>query len=105
CPWMWSSEGNSPTFLNIPGWVRNPYFVNSLALALIALAGGAELKLEVLQAELRSISVGNALHVVIGAPAMALVFYLARPMIPFTQQLTSSALLGVAMLWGVIAIS
>ena len=85
--------------------VEEMTFVNSLALALIALAGGAELKLEVLRQEFRSISIGNALHIVIGAPVIALVFYLARPMIPFARQLTPSALLGVALLWGATAVS
>ncbi|MCU0657089.1 MAG: cation:proton antiporter [Polyangiaceae bacterium] len=85
--------------------VEEMTFVNSLALALIALAGGAELKIEVLRQELRSISVANALHIVLGAPLIALVFYLARPMIPFAQQLTPMALLGVALLWGATAVS
>lgn len=85
--------------------VEEMAFVNSLALALIALAGGAELRIEVLQQEFRSISIANALHIIIGAPLLALVFYLARPMIPFAQQLSPTALLGVALLWGATAVS
>lgn len=85
--------------------VETMTFVNSLALALIALAGGAELRIETLRKELKSISIANALHIIIGAPTVAFVFYLARPMIPFAQQLTSTALLGVAFLWGAIAVS
>jgi hypothetical protein len=85
--------------------VEEMAFVNSLALALIALAGGAELRIEVLQQEFRSVSIANALHIIIGAPLLALVFYLARPMIPFAQQLSPSALLGIAILWGAIAVS
>jgi len=85
--------------------VEGMTFVNSLALALIALAGGAELRVAVLRKELKSVSIANGLHILIGAPFMALVFYLARPLMPFAQKLSPLALLGVALLWGALAVS
>lgn len=85
--------------------VEDLTFVNSLALALIALAGGAELRLDILRQELRSVSTANLVHIVVGAPLMALVFYLARPMIPFARSLAPGAVLGVALLWGALAVS
>jgi Kef-type K+ transport system membrane component KefB len=77
--------------------------VNALALSLIALAGGAELRLDGLKQGLRSLGWATLLH---NLPVMLLVggaFWLARPLIPFAQGLGGGAMLAVAMLWGVVA--
>lgn len=79
--------------------------VNTLALALIALAGGAELKMSTLRSVARSVSTALLLQSLIGFVVLALVFALAAPMIPFAKDLELVPLLGVAMLWGVLAVS
>jgi Kef-type K+ transport system membrane component KefB len=79
--------------------------VNALALSLIALAGGAELRLDGLRQGLRSLGWSTLLH---NLPILLIsggVFYLARPLIPFARELPGGALLAVALLWGVVAIT
>jgi Kef-type K+ transport system membrane component KefB len=79
--------------------------VNSLALSLIALAGGAELRLESVRRGFRSLAsatlVQNGLSLVV-VPAT---FVLARDLIPFTRGMSLPAVFAVAMLWGVVAIT
>jgi Kef-type K+ transport system membrane component KefB len=79
--------------------------VNSLALSLIALAGGAELRLESVRKGLRSLAwatlVQNGLALVL-VPAA---FVLARPLVPFTHGMELPAVFAVALLWGVVAIT
>ena len=77
--------------------------VNTLAIALIALAGGAELRLDTLKRGLRSLVFALGLHSVLGLVGMAIVFFIARP--AFVQHLPPSGLLAVAILWGVVAIT
>lgn len=79
--------------------------VNTLALALIALAGGAELRMDMLRGALRSLvaaTVTQSTLVLLGASAT---FVAAAAMIPFARDLPMTALLGVSALWGVLAIS
>jgi Kef-type K+ transport system membrane component KefB len=79
--------------------------VNALALSLIALAGGAELRLDGLRQGLRNLGWATLLH---NLPVMLVaggVFYAARPLIPFARDLPGGALLAAAMLWGVVAIT
>jgi Kef-type K+ transport system membrane component KefB len=77
--------------------------VNSLALSLIALAGGAELRLSALRRGLKGLAwatlVQNGL-VLLLVPAA---FVLARPLVPFTQGMELPAVFAVALLWGVVA--
>jgi Kef-type K+ transport system membrane component KefB len=79
--------------------------VNSLALSLIALAGGAELRIASVRNGLRSLGwatlVQNGLALVI-LPAT---FVLARDLVPFTRGMPLPAVFAVAMLWGVVAIT
>lgn len=80
--------------------------VNTLALALIALAGGAELKIEGLKKGLKSLAVSTALHSVFGLLFVGGVFVLAAPpLIPFVRGMPTMALLGVGLLWGVMSIT
>jgi Kef-type K+ transport system membrane component KefB len=76
--------------------------VNTLALALIALAGGAELRIDLLKQGFRGLAWATALHGTIGVVAMTGMFFLAARYIPFTQELSSTALIAVAILWGVL---
>lgn len=77
--------------------------VNTLALALIALAGGAELRLDQLKRGLKSLLLATALQSSIVLIAMAGFFVLLRPMLPFTAHLGLGGVAAVGLLWGVIA--
>lgn len=79
--------------------------VNTLALALIAFAGGAELKLDLLKKVFRSLTIAMALQTVTVFVGMTGVFYACRAYIGFMQPFGPSAALGIALLWGVIAVS
>ncbi|NUP14477.1 MAG: sodium:proton exchanger [Polyangiaceae bacterium] len=76
--------------------------VNALALALIALAGGAELEIGMLRSSARSIAWSTALqHAIIPIIAFGAFLLLAR-FTPFAR-LDTMSLVGVALLWGVIS--
>jgi Kef-type K+ transport system membrane component KefB len=79
--------------------------VNALALALIALAGGAELRVEALKAGLRGLGWATLVQNGLGLLGMAAVFFAARPLIPFARDLSTEALLGAALLWGAVAVT
>jgi Kef-type K+ transport system membrane component KefB len=79
--------------------------VNALALALIALEGGAELKLDFVKKGLRSLGWATLLQSLAVPVALVTVFVLARPMIPFARTLPMSGLWGAAILWGIMSIT
>jgi Kef-type K+ transport system membrane component KefB len=79
--------------------------VDRLALSLIALAGGAELKLEMVTKGLKSLSWAMFIQCIAGLFLMAATFVLCRPLLPFAQALTLSQLVGVGLLWGMVAIT
>jgi Kef-type K+ transport system membrane component KefB len=79
--------------------------VNTLALALIALAGGAELNAEHIRRGVRSLLIATGIHSVVGTITCGAVFFLLRPFIPFVRDMTALQLLAVALLWGVLAVS
>lgn len=79
--------------------------LNALALALIAFAGGAELKLDLLRRGLKSLAIATVFQTVIVFVGATAVFALARPLIPFTLGMESTALFGVAILWGILAVT
>lgn len=79
--------------------------VNALALALIALAGGAELRLEGLKAGLKGLGWATLVQNALGLVGTAAVFVAARPLIPFAGGLGFTALLGAALLWGAVAVT
>jgi Kef-type K+ transport system membrane component KefB len=87
------------------GTVKHLTQVNALALALIALAGGAELKLSMLSKVRRSLAwsilTQNTLVLLVVTGA----FVALRSFLPFTHDLATSALLGVGLLWGGLAVS
>jgi Kef-type K+ transport system membrane component KefB len=79
--------------------------VNSLALALIALEGGAELRLSALREGMRGLVWAMVMQTV---PIMLIVggiFILAKPLMPFLATLPTSAVLGAGLLWGVVAMT
>jgi Kef-type K+ transport system membrane component KefB len=79
--------------------------VNTLALALIALAGGAELDLATLRKGARGLGWAMLTQCVLVLVLVTGVFLAARPFIPFARNLPFGALFGVALLWGALAVT
>ncbi len=77
--------------------------VNTLALSLIALAGGAELELGQVRKALRSLTWALAAQFLFNLLGAAGTFLAVRRLIPFAQGLPTSALVGMAILWAVLA--
>jgi Kef-type K+ transport system membrane component KefB len=79
--------------------------VNTLALALIALEGGAHLRLDTLREGVRSLAWSTIIQSLAGMLVMTLVFVSLRPFIPFARSLSAPALFGTGLLWGTLAIT
>jgi Kef-type K+ transport system membrane component KefB len=79
--------------------------VNTLALALIALEGGAELKLDTLRRGLRSLLCATLFQGVLVLVLMALVFGALSPFMPFAAQFPFRGVVGIALLWGVLSVT
>jgi Kef-type K+ transport system membrane component KefB len=79
--------------------------VNTLALALIALGGGAELRVSTLRAVGRSVGYALLMQSAVGLVIMSAVFMLLSRFIPFASSLGLSALIAVSLLWGTLAVS
>jgi Kef-type K+ transport system membrane component KefB len=79
--------------------------VNTLALALIALAGGAELRVDLLKRCARSLSWATLVHSTFGVLTMTLAFLVVARFLPFLVGQSWLAVLGVAILWGVLSVS
>ncbi|HEY2513775.1 MAG TPA: sodium:proton exchanger [Polyangiaceae bacterium] len=79
--------------------------VNTLALSLIALAGGAELKLDLVKRGLKSLAWATLVQSSVVLVFMTGVFISLRRAIPFVHDLTFAALVAVALLWGTLSVS
>jgi Kef-type K+ transport system membrane component KefB len=79
--------------------------VNALALSLIALAGGAELRLTSLRTGFRSLAWATLWQNALVMAALGAVFVMARPLLPFLQGVPTAGVVGVGLLWGVIAVT
>ncbi len=79
--------------------------VNQLALALIALAGGAELRIESLKESVRSLAWATLMQSTLVLVACAGVFLVATRYLPFMAGMEMKALLGGALLWGTLSIT
>ena len=79
--------------------------VNTLALSLIALAGGAELDLAAVRKGATSLIWGLSIQTAGVFFGLAVVFLLARPLIPFARVLPFGAAFGVALCWATIAVT
>lgn len=79
--------------------------VNTLALALIALAGGLELRISEVQRVMRTLSWAMLIQTGIVLVAGTVLFMGVAPFVPFARSLPLGALLGVGLLWGVLAVS
>lgn len=91
-------------FISLPT-VKRLSPINTLALALIALAGGAELRFEQVRRGFKSLVVATAIQSLAVGGLVAIAFVAARPLVPFVRELTTGGLIAVAILWGVIATS
>lgn len=79
--------------------------VNTLALSLIALAGGAELDLAAMRRAARSLAWATLVQCLLVLVLVTATFVAARPLIPFARSLTLAPLVGVALLWGALAVT
>jgi Kef-type K+ transport system membrane component KefB len=79
--------------------------VNTLALALIALAGGAELDAGEMRRGARSLAWASLLQSGVILVVGTVTFLAARPLLPFTRGISTGALVSVALLWGALAVS
>jgi Kef-type K+ transport system membrane component KefB len=79
--------------------------VNTLALALIALAGGGELRVADLRKVLRSLTISTLAHSVLGTLLTGAIFIALRPFLPFARELPLPAALGASLLVGVVAVA
>lgn len=79
--------------------------VNTLTVSLIALAGGTELRVANLIPLLRSVGIGLLLQCGLGFVLMVGVFMALSPWMGFMQGMSLAAVLGVGLLWGVLAVS
>jgi Kef-type K+ transport system membrane component KefB len=79
--------------------------VNTLALSLIALAGGAELRVPDLIPQARSLSIAMLVHSLLGSVLAAIAFYACAAFLPFTRDQPLRVIVGIALLWGVLAVS
>ncbi|MBV9946282.1 MAG: cation:proton antiporter [Myxococcales bacterium] len=79
--------------------------VNTLALSLIALAGGAELDFTSVQRGAKSLLAATVVQTPAVLLACAGAFVAARPLIGFARDLPAPALLGVALCWGALAVT
>jgi Kef-type K+ transport system membrane component KefB len=77
--------------------------VNSLALALIALAGGAELRVSILRDSIKSLGWSMLVQTVVGVLLAGAMFFFLKPMLPFARDFGTGAMIAVALLWGVFA--
>lgn len=79
--------------------------VNTLAISLIALAGGLELEAKALVSLLRSLFWSNAVQTLIVGVASALAFLALAQYMPFSAHLSLEARLATAAIWGLLATS
>lgn len=87
------------------GTVKQLEIVNTLALALIALAGGLELRIEDVRAALRGLWISSAVQTPIVFFTQTALFFALSSMLPFAGKLSTYGMLGTAALWGVLAVS
>ena len=80
-------------------------YVNGVALALIALSAGGELRLTSVRKHFRSIGIITALQILLMFASVALVVYLARDVIDFLRPESPRVALAVALLFGLVAVA
>ncbi len=78
---------------------------NTLALALIAFAGGAELRIDLVKRSIGSLSASALTQCFLVFIGAALVFFAVSPMLPFARTSAIATIIGIAALWGVLSIT
>jgi Kef-type K+ transport system membrane component KefB len=79
--------------------------INTLALSLIALAGGAELDYQGVRKGAKGLAWAMLVQCVLVLVTMTGVFWAAHRLLPFTRTLAPAALFGVALLWGALSVT
>jgi Kef-type K+ transport system membrane component KefB len=79
--------------------------VNTLALSLIALAGGLELRLQDVRRVARSIAWSSLVQTSIVFVSQAALFWALARFLPGMGERAASVVIGIALLWGVLAVS
>jgi Kef-type K+ transport system membrane component KefB len=79
--------------------------INTLALALIALGGGAELRVTTVREVGRSVAYALLLQSAVGMVVLSGAFLLLSHFVPFARGLPWPALISVSLLWGTLAVS
>ncbi len=79
--------------------------VNTLALALIAFAGGAELRTELVRKSLKSLTAAAFTQCVLVFLGGTLLFAAVSPLLPFVRGAAIATVAGVSLLWGVLSIT
>ena len=87
------------------GTVKQLEIVNTLALALIALAGGLELRVGDVRAVARSLWVSTLVQTPALFITQAALFFALAKFIPFARDMPTLVLLGASSLWGVLSVS
>ncbi|HEY6882080.1 MAG TPA: cation:proton antiporter [Polyangiales bacterium] len=85
--------------------VKRLEIINTLALALIALAGGLELRIADVREVARSLGVHSMVQTLLVLVTQAALFTALGSHVEFTRALALPALIGVGLLWGVLAVS
>jgi len=78
---------------------------NGLALSLIALSGGAELRLDMLKKSVRTLLWATVMQCFLVLVLMGLLFMAASPIVPFARNGGFTFLVGISLLEGVLAIT
>lgn len=85
--------------------VKQLEVVNTLALSLIALAGGLELRVSDVREVARSVLTNTTTQTSMVFVTQAALFVGLAQFIPFTREMPLAMLIGVALMWGVVAVS
>ena len=79
--------------------------INTLALSLIALAGGAELDFAQVRKGAKSLGWSMLVQCLFVLVVVSASFAALRPMLPFARLLSPGALVGASLLWGALAVT
>ena len=79
--------------------------VNTLALALIAFAGGAELRIADVKRSMRSLSAAAFTQCILVFVGGAVIFAAVSPFVSFVRGASLAMIAGVSLLWGVLSIT
>jgi Kef-type K+ transport system membrane component KefB len=79
--------------------------INTLAIAMIALSGGAELRMELLRRVARSLTIATIVQVLFVLTTVTALFMALSRFLPFARELALPALFGTALLWGTMAVT